>query len=412
MHISHYSLSLFTKIPWYLYILVSFPFFLVLGPAVAESAVLIIFLIYLFREKKLKFLNESIIKYLLFFYFYLLVNCIINFSNFEIFLKSLLLVRFLFYIICFSFFFKNYQNLFKIFLFFLIILISVIFLDSIIQYFSDDKSNILGFITPEPNDRLSSFFNEEMVLGSFIVRISPIFIIAYLLYEKKIYLLSFIFSLILIILSGERTSIGLLIVFILINFFNKGISLKPKIIITISALFVFSYLMISNVNYINRYFKLTISEFGQKQVVFFTPKHNSLYFTGLNMFKDKIWFGHGYKSFRKKCNYEKYSFNSESCSTHPHSYVVQMLSEFGILGCLIYFVGIFYLIKNIFYSLFREINKENSILFVINSNLLINFFPFLPSGNIFNNWLMYLNLFPLIIYFWFVKNNQLDKKLK
>ena len=78
------------------------------------------------------------------------------------------------------------------------------------------------------NDRVSSFFGEELILGGFILKIIPIFLIYLImsetLSEKKNNFLTIIlisFSCFVIYLSGERTSFGLLILFFYIIFYFK-----------------------------------------------------------------------------------------------------------------------------------------------------------------------------------------------
>ena len=75
------------------------------------------------------------------------------------------------------------------------------------------------------------------------------------------------------------------------------------------------------------------------------------------------------------------------CSTHPHNITLQILSELGLIGLLFYLIGITYIIFNL-YRL-KKIKIENSdkfSFFVCSFGLLINIFPFLPSGSFFNNW--------------------------
>ena len=69
--------------------------------------------------------------------------------------------------------------------------------------------NILGFDRPYANQRLSSFFNDEWILGSYLVRIFPLFLCVYILNPKKNNFLLFLFVFLyclLIFLTGERAS--------------------------------------------------------------------------------------------------------------------------------------------------------------------------------------------------------------
>ena len=86
------------------------------------------------------------------------------------------------------------------------------------------------------------------------------------------------------------------------------------------------------------------------------------------------------------------------CTTHPHNTFVQILSETGIIGFIffMFFLGFIYLkiYKNFkdIYLKSREINTKIVILLII---IVVNFFPIVPSGSFFNNWLSTLYFFPI-----------------
>ena len=89
------------------------------------------------------------------------------------------------------------------------------------------------------------------------------------------------------------------------------------------------------------------------------------------------------------------------CNTHPHHLFIQVFSENGLIN----FIIIIMLFFTIIYLLIKEHkNKDKDI---INYNIkcvllvigLITLFPFVPSGNFFNNWLSVVYFFPLGLYF-------------
>ena len=126
------------------------------------------------------------------------------------------------------------------------------------------------------------------------------------------------------------------------------------------------------------------------------------------MFKDKPLFGHGPKMFRFKCSDARYTVNQFSCSTHPHNYVLQILSEAGLIGFLFWLV--FYLTIFVIFSKLLFFEKRSSdvsfSLYLMSSSLLIIFLPFAPSGNIFNNWNSCINSLSIgtMLYFLSQKN--------
>ena len=60
--------------------------------------------------------------------------------------------------------------------------------------------------------------------------------------------------------------------------------------------------------------------------------------------------GAGTKNYRKICYRKEYNFetknNHQLCSTHPHNYVLELLSETGLLGLISFYFIFFYLFKD------------------------------------------------------------------
>ena len=121
--------------------------------------------------------------------------------------------------------------------------------------------------------------------------------------------------------------------------------------------------------------------------------------------------------FREICKNEKYQIKVEEdhsingCQSHPHNFMLQLLTETGILGFLpvitVFLISIFYLFKNLFMTLFRKvvILSDSKIMFM--STIIFNLWPFVPSGNFFHNYLSILIYFPLgfLVYLVYSKKN-------
>ena len=125
------------------------------------------------------------------------------------------------------------------------------------------RENILGY--EYYFNRASSFFNDELILGSYTARILPValsLIFFSTLKNKKkfyIYYLSFI-SFIIIFLSSERTAFFLFIITILTLSFLKNFRINFIIFLIILCLGVLSG-KINNERLINH----TISQFYDKE---------------------------------------------------------------------------------------------------------------------------------------------------
>ena len=126
------------------------------------------------------------------------------------------------------------------------------------------------------------------------------------------------------------------------------------------------------------------------------------------MFKDNKLFGVGPKNFRKLCSEDKYNFKTDfdksfkGCQTHPHNFYLQLLAETGILSFIIfsiyYFKSSISLFKLVYNSVLKKINNDNLILLYLYLGFFINFFPLVPTGNLFNNWLCVVMFLPLGLY--------------
>ena len=119
------------------------------------------------------------------------------------------------------------------------------------------------------------------------------------------------------------------------------------------------------------------------------------------LFKENPIFGVGPKGFRHYCRSVNYNPEVGICSTHPHNFLVQISSETGLIGLTLYIYIICFLIFKLVKSLNINTSLENkSSLIIISIGMLVILFPFLPSGNFFNNWISIINYYLLGIYFY------------
>ena len=87
------------------------------------------------------------------------------------------------------------------------------------------------------------------------------------------------------------------------------------------------------------------------------------------------------------------------CSTHPHNIFMQLLSETGLVGIFFYFFGLLFVILKILKFYKKKINSENKNTFLIaSSTIIMIFFPLVPSGNFFNNWMSIVSYYYIGIY--------------
>ena len=95
------------------------------------------------------------------------------------------------------------------------------------------------------------------------------------------------------------------------------------------------------------------------------------FYSGYETWKQNKIFGGGLKSFKINC--PKVLRN---CSTHPHNYYLEILSDLGIIGLvLICFIGV--------YIIYKSFLVKNRILTPFIYLFLIEIFPFKTTGSFF-----------------------------
>ena len=291
-------------------LLASLPVAFVIGPLIVELIVNILILFFIFdiyKNKKLYLLKNKLFIFLFIFYLILL------FSHYHsiYFEETKLNVFFYFRFILFPFavyeILKNNKKYLKYLFIILLISIFVICFDGYIQFFYE--KNLLGYEKYRP-DRISGFFKEDLILGSYLARILPL-LIGIMLYFKdkkiltKLSVLVIGLCLVLILLSGERaafikTLIGLMIIFLVIN-----IKWKTKILFLF--LLVTSVFLVLSINPVifDRYIKqmkehLYYNDISNNKI--FIREYYPMFQTSLKMFNNSKIFGKGPKSYRYHCD--------------------------------------------------------------------------------------------------------------
>jgi O-antigen ligase len=416
-----------------------FPLSLILGPTFIEifSGLLVIFF-FIKADNSFYTKHKLFINIFLIFYLYLVINSL-NFSHEFAKIKSILFYfRFLFFC-CAIIFCLNHINVTKKFninyIFFIFLLL---IFDSIIQYYYG--RNVFN-IPLYDKFRASSFFGEELILGSFLFRMLPFIIMICMLakidFNKNILKLSIFFSLYFfaVLLSGERTSFFLLLLticllIILIKNLRKALLYGLLFFVFLNLIFSFSIK-----NPFDRMFKYTFSQIVSQKIFLkqnekfnnaeinnkssllpnyyiFSREHQGHYVIALRMFLDNPIFGQGPRSFRYLCSDEKFIKSDGMCTTHPHNTYLQLLAETGLIGFffvfLLFFSCLTTLIKKFIYNLkyTKEDNNFVKIKYISLIAIFVNLFPFVPSGNFFNNWLSFTFYYPIAFYIYSVNKSK------
>ena len=370
----------------------------------------IIFLIHQVQLRNIKIFYNRIFVFFFIFWLYLVFNSFLSYDVETSFSRSVPYLRFGFLFLALSCLLnddKFKENFLKIVLF------SLLFLcfDAIFQY--SFGFNLMGY---EPHSsRMSSFFDDELVMGNFLLRMYPIFLISIIFLIKRIFIsrkilliLSIIIYSFCIFLSGERTAF---FNFIILNFILSIIFFRKEYFkyLLIFLLFVPSAFLISfyaNQNILERYLNLELIK--DEKLVIFSNIYQNHYFSAYKIFKAHPISGSGLKSFRKICL--KPQFNPKGCATHPHNLLMQFLSELGLIGTFFYLFSFFYFFIKIFKLFINKFKKQKKVATSkIETILIVSIFvslsPFSPSGSFFNNWISILNFLPLAFLIHFQKNS-------
>jgi len=390
------SKNIFTNeiLKYFLYLL---PVFIIIGNAITNGTLFIVFLIYIYhciKEKKFLYIESNEFKLFFILFLYLLFNSLLS-GNFESILRSIGYLKFFIFVLVYKNFIETKKiNLQKLGFVWLVIIL-LLGLDIVFQ--AMHGFNTLKFISAIKN-RNSGFFMDELVAGAFLL--SFVFNIYFLIFKKKNNLIMFFylfFFLIVIFLTGERANfIKFIFIYFCIYIFIAKLNIKYSWTILIAPLIVF--FLLNNISSFKERYLSSISFASKNNLsilnTYLTSEYGSHTISSLYILKDNLFFGVGTKNFRNSCDeYSTYVIEFQKkivlnngevypsgCATHPHQIYNELLSEHGLLGTF-FFLFIFYklLFKN-----FRK-NKKINLNIVAFLYILTTFIPILPSGSFFSS---------------------------
>lgn len=390
------------------------------------SVVSIVFLTISIKKKLFSYYNNVFFLIFISFCIFLIISSLL--SDFKLFsLKSsLLYFRHGLFALGICYCCINFPNFKKYFFYSLVISFILITITGFYEFIN--HKNIYG--NEVDLYRLSMFTNGKWIVGAYIVRTLPI-AFALLLYISKendiklpikiFYLILFILSILLVVLSGERTALGITIVLLVIIISLSTDFKKIRLLILISTVILMVYSINYNENLKTRIIGHTYSQLGfnpdtlgykKNTLIAFSPVHQEYFQEAINMYKSAPIIGKGPNTFRKYCDNIDYNVGVY-CSTHPHNFYIQLIAETGTIG-LLYILYIFIITSWIIFKQFlfklKIINtKLTTYRLIILSSLFSLLWPIAPTLNFFNSWNS-ITLF-LIAGFILAEYLLLDKKL-
>ena len=391
------------------FFVIIFPLTLVSGPFIPDLIISISSVLFLIFHNKY-FLNSLkknlFIKLFFLFFLYLVINSFFS-EMVSVSLKSsTTYFRFVIFVCIISYLFEYYPKTKYYFCIGLLFTFLILCIDANFQYLTGN--NFFGFEPQYSPLRISGMFKEELILGSFLSRLFPLLIgFSFLLLNKSKYFFYYILTITLlvsftILITAERTAIILHFISLILLVFCFDFKKIYKFITVLSLISLTIISILSNSHVKKRVITQAIQNSDSGKYIF-SKTHHAHYLTSVNIFLEQPILGSGVKTFRYLCDDDKYKkdrFKTQfghwhlSCSTHPHNIYIQVLSETGIIGFAFLISFFLYVLIGLFKNL--SVNRYevyfHRTVFIC---LLINFFPFAPSGNFFNNYLSMIYTLPL-----------------
>lgn len=415
-----------------------FPIFLVTGPFLPDLIVSlssILFLIHFIRNEKY-YLTLNYFYIFLFIYIIFLISSLVSENIFFSLKSSLPYLRIIIFpLIVFFLLEKKIINL-NLSLKILMLTTLILSLDGIFQFIFG--FNIFGMNSPL-NYRVTGFFGDEAILGSFLSKIIPlIFTTYFFLGEGKNKYMSFYFyitiliGLICIFISGDRMPMGTIFLYLIL--LNLLLFSFKKFIFLLIIMTLVIILLFTNNTLKNRYINMTVLQLFEKnisannlnkpyvdqdnvkenlninyanvfnsKILFFSKSHTEHFKSAYSIFKKNKLIGSGPNTFRLNCQ-PKFYEHKHKCSSHPHNIYFQLLSEVGIIGFLILSSFLFYFI----YKLFLNVKIKNELNLYIYIHLFISIFPIATYGNFFNNYSSIILFYPIGFYIYMLNRKKLN----
>ena len=403
------------------------PITLIFSRAVSDMICVILILIFLPKIKNfLIFCKENFlleVKIFIIFISYLLINCIFSEYPKLSFSRALPYFRFILFTLFLIFYFKYLEEKKLKFFFKYIIFVCIIicFFNILDFLFTQLSQNNLIFQEQKAFEYRATGLFKKVVAGSYLSKFIPIAIcgIYFLEFKKITSLLICLFLFSGIVVTGERSSILFLLLVLFFSFlFIKKIRGFIFLYSTLCAL-IFLLVMLFFPHYKARIIDSTLYNFGMQNFIkkenlneayhitggtvlneiksFKDSQHGSHFLTAYNIFLDHKLIGSGLKTYRKVSQDKKYeNINSSNfhlrVSTHPHNYFLEIASELGLIGLIIFMLLPIVIIYRL--VLFKKLLNNK---FYLSMPLIVSFtyfWPIITTGSFFTNWNS--------IIFWFI----------
>lgn len=377
------------------------PLLLIFSRAIADITIVLIsilFLYYSFKKIGWGWLKEKWFLFALFFSAYCLtINSALSIDSAETFAYAFFFLRWPIFSMALAYWILSDLRSFKKFIISLTLLLLFIIFDTWWQFFFEQ--DLFGFEKYHEN-RLTGPFKDNPEVGTWLAKLvllPPLLLILYDKYKLQIHqnYLTYAFFIIstivflTIFITGERMQLLLILASILIVFFGliseKIFSLKKisfLLLISISVILIFSATFPETTQ---RAFYSTI----EKIINWRSSDYGLVWQSAYDVWMQSPLFGVGLHKYREACvNLGIYgtshlnAIGSGVCF-HPHNISLQLLSETGIFGFIIFYLMVFYLAIS---SLKIYFKNSLWLSFALTFNIIFTcFLPIASSTSFFSN---------------------------
>lgn len=438
----------------YLKIIISFiPALLVTGPFLPDLAIvigIILFLFHINKSKNFYLLNNKIFFLFLLFFFIINLSAFISDNVSISAITSTAYIRFGLLILIFDYLIKQNTN-------FIDTIFNIIFITFVVLFFDSLFQKIFGFNViglEAPVGRITSFFGDEIKLGGYVARLTPILIgLSY--YLKKNYLVQFsiiFISISITLLAGERTALVMVLLFVFFLVMISKLKTNYKFLIIILPISLISLtFQLSDISKY-RYLTSTLNQFNfSKAPPFFSLKkidknfhiihkdttilprpYEMYYHTAKKIFNDNKLLGAGPRTYKILSSDPRYfvktnhSGYEKLIKTFPINYKKVVIENQNLKYAFgDYFdedyegftnisgknshphntylqllaetgiLGVSFILVIFIFVILRIFLNQQIFIKCLYLGIFLNLFPFFFTGNFFNNWLSILYFLPI-----------------